>query len=91
MSKNRQKKEAIVAELTDKVQKAQSLVFTNYQGLTHPQLEQLKKKLKVLNADLVVTKNTLLKRAIEGSNFQFSIFPAERDPASQDNFQLLKD
>lgn len=64
-SKQRERKEAIVAQLAQKVKKAQSLVFANYQGLTHAQLEQLKKALKAVNAELVVTKNTLLKRALD--------------------------
>lgn len=68
MSKNREKKERIVAELGEKAKRATSLIFANYQGLTHPQLEQLKKALKAVNAELVVTKNTLLKRALESAN-----------------------
>lgn len=67
ISTNRQKKEKIVQELTDKIQKAKSLIFTNYQGLTHKQLEGLKKALKQANSELVVTKNTLLKIALNGS------------------------
>lgn len=63
-NKNRQKKQAIVAEVTDKVNKAKVMVFTNYQGMTHRQLEGFKKALRKVNAELVVTKNTLLKRAL---------------------------
>lgn len=62
---SRQKKEQIVAKLSDKVAKAKGLIFTNYQGLNHKQLENLKKKLKAANAELVVTKNTLLKLALQ--------------------------
>src|SRR3989344_6079820 len=57
---NRQKKEVIVAELSEKVAKAKAMVFTNYQGMTHRQIEDLKKALKIVNAELVVAKNTLL-------------------------------
>ena len=67
ISKNRQKKEQIVAQLSEKIKKAKSIIFTNYQGLTHKQLEGLKKALRELNAELVVTKNTLLKIALEKS------------------------
>lgn len=67
-SKQREKKEKIVAEFAEKVGKAKALVFTNYQGMTHKQLEELKKALKALNAELAVTKNTLLKRALEIGN-----------------------
>lgn len=67
LSPNRQRKEKIVAKLADKVAKTKGLVFANYQGLTHKQLEDLKKKLKAANAELVVTKNTLLKLSLLNS------------------------
>lgn len=65
VSPNRLKKEQIVAKLADKVSRAKGFVFTNYQGLTHVQLENLKRKVKAANAELVVTKNTLLKLALQ--------------------------
>ncbi|OGH39035.1 MAG: 50S ribosomal protein L10 [Candidatus Levybacteria bacterium RIFCSPLOWO2_01_FULL_38_21] len=68
ISKNREKKEQIVAKLSEKLAKAKALVFTNYQGLTHKQLEGLKKSLKVLNAEFIVTKNTLLRLALKMEN-----------------------
>jgi large subunit ribosomal protein L10 len=65
-SPNRQKKEKIVAELLEKVNKAKGFVFTSYQGLTHKQLEDIKKAVKPLQADFVATKNRLLLKAMEG-------------------------
>jgi large subunit ribosomal protein L10 len=65
---NRQKKEAIVEELVEKASRAKGLVFTNYEGLTHKQLEGFKKAIKPLESDYVVAKNTLLKLALEKSN-----------------------
>ena len=65
-SKNRQKKEQLVAELVEKVGKSKAMVFAIYQGLTHQQLESLKKSLKKSDAEFVAMKNTLLKRALEG-------------------------
>ncbi|MBP9839217.1 MAG: 50S ribosomal protein L10 [Proteobacteria bacterium] len=64
-SQNRQKKEVIVQELDEKVSKAKAFVFTNYQGLTHQQIEGLKKAAKKLNAEYVVTKNSLVLRALK--------------------------
>ena len=64
ISKNRQKKEQLVAEVVEKLHRAKALVFANYQGLTHRQLEDLKKKIKPMDAEISVTKNTLLKRAL---------------------------
>src|SRR3989344_5395129 len=62
ISTNRQKKEAIVVKLSEKVSRAKAMVFTNYQGMTHKQLEELKKGLRKADAELVVAKNTLLAR-----------------------------
>jgi large subunit ribosomal protein L10 len=69
VSANRQKKAAIVAEVNDKAKKATAVVFTNYQGMTHLQLESLRKALKAVNAELAITKNTLLKIALADSGF----------------------
>lgn len=64
-SENRQKKEVLVAEYSEKLEKAKGLVFTNYQGLTHHQLEALKRGLKKVDAEFVATKNTLIKIALK--------------------------
>lgn len=63
-SQNRKKKEVIVAEVSEKVAKSKAMVFTNYQGLTHRQLEEFKKEIRKSDAEFAATKNTLLKRAL---------------------------
>jgi large subunit ribosomal protein L10 len=75
---NRQKKEAIVESFAEKASKAKALIFTNYQGLTHKQLEGLKKAIKPLEGDFVVAKNTLVLRSLEKANIKIE------DPASLD-------
>jgi large subunit ribosomal protein L10 len=67
VSKNRQKKESLVAEMGEKVGKAKGLVFTNYQGLTHQQIEGLKRSVKAVDAEYVITKNRLVLRSLEGT------------------------
>ncbi|MBI5044604.1 MAG: 50S ribosomal protein L10 [Candidatus Levybacteria bacterium] len=62
------RKEQLVAELSEKVQKSQAFVFVNYQGLTHLQLEAIKKTSKKLDADFVAVKNTLMLRALSEYN-----------------------
>lgn len=64
VSTNRQKKEQLVANLSEKMAKAQALVFTNYQGLTHKQIEDLKKAIKPADGEYVVAKNTLVLRSL---------------------------
>jgi large subunit ribosomal protein L10 len=59
-----QKKIDQVQELTDKVGKAKSIVIADYKGLKAKQLEELRKNLKKTDAELIVTKNTLMKRAM---------------------------
>jgi large subunit ribosomal protein L10 len=64
VSANRQKKIETVAKLNEKLATAKAVVFTNYQGLTHKQLEGLKKAIKPMQAEYVVAKNSLVLRAM---------------------------
>lgn len=64
MSSNKQQKASIIAEISEKVAKAKTMIFTNYQGLTHKQLEGFKREIKKANAEFSVTKNTLLRRSL---------------------------
>lgn len=66
VSENRKKKEALVGEYSEKVEKAKGIVFANYQGLTHLQLEGIKRAMKKMDAEFVAAKNTLLLRALDG-------------------------
>lgn len=84
-SQNRLKKEAIKAELVEKVEKSHAMVFSNYQGLTHQQLETLKKNLKKVDAEFVAAKNTILLRALEGKIDQ----EAEKDKFTQPTAALF--
>lgn len=68
ISASKQKKAAIVADISEKVQKAKGFIFTNYQGLTHRQLEAIKRAVKKVDAEYVATKNTLLTRALKEGN-----------------------
>lgn len=60
----RQKKEAIVEETAQRLNESVGVVFTNYQGLTHKQIEDLKRGLKEVGASFSVTKNTLLRLSL---------------------------
>lgn len=65
VSENKLKKQQIVSEMSAKVKTAKGFVFTDYQGLTHQQLEDIKRSMKTINAEYVATKNTLLKLALK--------------------------
>jgi len=61
----RQKKIETVNIIKEKIQKAGAFFLADYQGLTHHQLEELRKDLKKTGAEFTVTKNTLMKLAIK--------------------------
>lgn len=63
-SPGKQKKIETVANLTEKLAKAKSVVFADYRGLKHKQLEDVRKVLKKLQSELVIVKNRLLLRSL---------------------------
>ena len=67
ISANRQKKVETVAGIKEKLEKAKGLFLTDYRGLTHQQMESLRKSLKKVEAEFIVAKNTLLKLALNKS------------------------
>lgn len=69
---NRQKKMDIVTILSGNFAKAKAVVFTNYQGLTHKQIEDIKKAIKPLEAEYVVAKNSLVTIALKDNNITLS-------------------
>lgn len=70
MPKTRAQKEQAVVKLQEKLAKAKALVFADYRGLTMKQLSELRNKLREQNAELTVTKNTLLNLALPTTNYQ---------------------
>lgn len=60
-----QKKIDSVGNLIEKLARARAIVLTDYHGLTHRQLEDLKKAVKKAAGDFIIVKNTLLKIASE--------------------------
>lgn len=60
----RQIKEETVKTLAEKIKKAKTLIFADYHGLTALGISDLRRKIKAAGGELVVTKNTLLARAL---------------------------
>ncbi|OGG14101.1 50S ribosomal protein L10 [Candidatus Gottesmanbacteria bacterium RIFCSPHIGHO2_02_FULL_39_11] len=60
-----QKKQDEVKALVLNLEKSKAVFLTDYRGLTHKQLETLRRSLKKVNAKFVVSKNTLLKIALK--------------------------
>ncbi|WP_317051579.1 50S ribosomal protein L10 [Clostridium neonatale] len=65
MNKNRQLKEAKVAEIKEKLEKAQAVVLAKYQGLTVEEDTLLRKNLREAGIEYKVYKNTLVTLAVK--------------------------
>ena len=62
-------KQAIIDEIKDKFERAESAVVIDYMGITVAQADAMRKKLREANVDYTVYKNTLVKRAIDGTDY----------------------
>lgn len=62
-------KSAIVEEIKDKLSRAQSAVVIDYMGINVIEADEMRKQLREAGVDYKVYKNTLVKRAVEGTPF----------------------
>ena len=62
-------KQPIVQEISENIKDAQSVVVVDYRGLTVAEDTQLRKQLREAGVTYKVYKNTLVNRAIEGTEF----------------------
>jgi large subunit ribosomal protein L10 len=70
MALNLAQKKEVVAELANVAAKAHSLVAAEYAGLTVEQLTSLRQKARQNGVYLKVAKNTLVSRAVEGTEYE---------------------
>ena len=63
-------KKAVVAEVAEVAGSAHSAVAADYRGLTVYQMTELRQKARAQNVYLRVVKNTLARRAVEGTEFE---------------------
>lgn len=63
-------KQPIVQEISDTIKDAKSVVVVDYRGLTVAQDTQLRKQLREAGIAYKVYKNTLVRRAVEGTEFE---------------------
>ena len=61
-------KQPIVAEISEAIKDAQTVVLVDYRGLTVEQDTNLRKELRENGVDYFVVKNTILGRAIDGTD-----------------------
>lgn len=65
-----EQKKAVVAEVSAVAQTAHSAVAAEYRGLTVEEMTDLRRKARAGGVYLKVAKNTLVRRAVEGTDFE---------------------
>lgn len=63
-------KQAVVAEIQDKINNAASTVVVEYHGLNVGQITTLRRQLRAEGIEFKVYKNKMFKRAVEGTGFE---------------------
>jgi large subunit ribosomal protein L10 len=69
LSLNLTEKKAVVAEVSEQVASAQAIVLAEYRGLTVTEITSLRAEARKAGVYLRVLKNTLVRRAIDGTQF----------------------
>ena len=70
MALSLERKKAVVEEVAEVARSAQSAVAAEYRGLTVTQMTELREKAKQSGVYLRVVRNTLARRAVEGTEFE---------------------
>ena len=70
MALNLEQKKAVVAEVAEAAKTAHSAVAAEYRGLTVEEMTDLRVKAREGGVVLKVAKNTLVKRAVEGTDYE---------------------
>lgn len=63
-------KQLVIDEIKDKFERATSAVVIDYIGITVAEADAMRKKLREADVDYTVYKNTLVKRAIQGTDYE---------------------
>jgi large subunit ribosomal protein L10 len=65
---NKENKQELVAEMHDKLQKAQAVFLADFRGMNVSQATELRNELRKANAEYKVVKNSLLEIASKGTD-----------------------
>ena len=63
-------KEAEVAEIQEKIEKSQSVMFLDYRGLNVAEVTELRNKMREAGVEYKVIKNTMIRRAAEKAGIE---------------------
>ena len=69
-----EQKKAVVSEIKEKFENAKSIVLFDARGLKVSEVNELRRSLRESGSDYKVYKNTLTKRAIEGTGLELESF-----------------
>ncbi|MBQ5503484.1 MAG: 50S ribosomal protein L10, partial [Oscillospiraceae bacterium] len=75
-------KEQLVNELTEKLQKAQSVVIFDYRGLTVAEVTELRSAMRKAGNEYVVIKNSMVERAAEKVGIDESVKEMLKGPSA---------
>ena len=64
-----EQKQSVVSEVAEAAAQAHSVIAAEYQGLSVGEMTQLRIKARESNVHLRVVKNTLARRAFEGTDY----------------------
>jgi large subunit ribosomal protein L10 len=70
LSLNLEQKQAVVAEVSEQIAKAQAVILAEYRSIPVKDMTELRKKARVSGVYLRVLKNTLARRAIADTPFK---------------------
>jgi large subunit ribosomal protein L10 len=70
LSLNLEGKKEVVAEVSAKIAKAQAVVLAEYRGISVEDITNLRKQARASGVYLRVLKNTLARRAVQGTPFE---------------------
>jgi large subunit ribosomal protein L10 len=73
-------KATIVSNITELVKKSNSMLFTDFTGLTVEQVNELRKEFRSSNIGYKVSKNTLIKRALQDMENSDKVYPYLKGP-----------
>ena len=65
-----QQKQEVVSEVADVASQAHSVIAAEYQGLSVSEMSELRVKARQSNVQMRVVKNTLARRAFEGTDYE---------------------
>jgi large subunit ribosomal protein L10 len=70
MALTKNKKKEVLEKVADIVDKAKTMVFVNFHGLTVADVTEMRKQLRAAGVSYTVAKKTLARRALEAKTFE---------------------